>query len=113
MTQQFVWLELATPEPDRVTEFLAALFDWKPQDAGGMTLFMPDEKMGASLVASGRDGGGGWLPFVGVADIRAATDAAKGLGATIEQDVTETPFGLRSVVKIPPGARLALFQRKE
>lgn len=52
-----------------------------------------------------------WLPYVDVDDIRAATDKAKSLGATIMRDVTPVPnAGSFSIIVDPTGAMLGLWQ---
>jgi predicted enzyme related to lactoylglutathione lyase len=54
-----------------------------------------------------------WLAYVSVADVRASTEKARELGATILRDVTEIPgMGAFSILKDPAGAMLALWQAK-
>jgi predicted enzyme related to lactoylglutathione lyase len=118
MANPFVHVELATTDVAKAKSFYRSLFDWKLNDmdmGGGMTY---------TLVEVGEGTGGGimqhpmpgqpstWLAYVGVDDIRAATDKAKSLGATIVRDVTEVPdVGLFSIFIDPTGATLALWQQ--
>ena len=54
-----------------------------------------------------------WLPYVGVSDIRAATDKAKSLGANVIRDVTPVmDEGSLSIIADPTGAMLGLWQPK-
>jgi predicted enzyme related to lactoylglutathione lyase len=53
-----------------------------------------------------------WLPYVGVADIDAATDRARLLGAAVLLEPREGPAGWRSVVTAPAGSQLAFWQPK-
>ena len=83
MANPFVHVELATTDVDEAKSFYRSLFDWKLNDmdmGGGMTY---------TLIEVGEGTGGGimqhpmpgqpstWLAYVGVDDIRAATDKAK------------------------------------
>jgi len=54
-----------------------------------------------------------WLPYVAVADIKAATDRAKKLGATVLLERREGPAGWRSVIRSPSGGELAFWQSKQ
>ena len=54
-----------------------------------------------------------WLAYVEVADIKAATEKARSLGAKIMQDVTEVMgMGWLSILIDPTGAVLGLWQTK-
>jgi len=117
MANPFVHVELATTDVDKAKSFYQALFDWKLNDldmGDGMTY---------TLIEVGEGTGGGmmkhpmpgqplfWLSYVGVDDVKAATDKARSLGATIIRDVTEVPnIGLFSIFTDPTGATLALWQ---
>ena len=117
MANPFVHVELVTTDIDKAKPFYRSLFDWKLNDmdmGGGMTY---------TLIEVGEGTGGGmmkhpmpgqpssWLAYVSVDDVRAATDEAKSLGATIVRDVTEIPnVGSFSIFTDPTGATLALWQ---
>jgi predicted enzyme related to lactoylglutathione lyase len=78
------------------------------------------------LIDVGEDGSGGgmltqpvpgapsqWMPYVLVDDVKASTEKAKSLGATVCVDVTEVPnMGFFTVISDPTGAILGLWQTK-
>ena len=53
-----------------------------------------------------------WLPYVEVADIGAATGAARELGASVLLNAREGPAGWRSVIATPAAGQVALWQSK-
>jgi predicted enzyme related to lactoylglutathione lyase len=53
-----------------------------------------------------------WLPYVEVADIAEATERARRLGAAVRLGPREGPVGWRSVLTVPAGAAIALWQPK-
>ena len=53
-----------------------------------------------------------WLPYVEVAEIFAATERARDLGAAVLLEPREGPAGWRSVVSTPAGGELAFWQPK-
>jgi predicted enzyme related to lactoylglutathione lyase len=117
MANPFVHVELATTDIDKAKSFYQSLFDWKLNDmdmGDGMTytLIEVGEGTGGGMMQHPMPGApSGWLSYVGVDDIKAATDKAKSLGATIVRDVTEVPnVGLFSIFTDPTGATLALWQ---
>jgi len=59
------------------------------------------------------NGPSGWLAYVLVDDIRAATKKAQSLGAEVMKDVTEVMgMGWLSLIKDPTGSILGLWQPK-
>jgi predicted enzyme related to lactoylglutathione lyase len=55
----------------------------------------------------------GWLAYVNVDDIKAATEKAKSLGGKVVQDVTPVAeMGWMSIITDPTGAALGLWQQK-
>jgi len=51
------------------------------------------------------NGPAGWIPYVLVDDLRAATDKAKSLGGKVMKDVTEVPnMGWFSIIQDPTGS---------
>jgi predicted enzyme related to lactoylglutathione lyase len=119
MANPFVHAELATTDVDKAKIFYRSLFDWQLNDVdmgGGMTY---------TLIGVGEGTGGGmmkhpmpgapshWLPYVAVDNIRAATDKAKSLGASVIRDVTPVMNeGSLSIITDPTGAMLGLWQPK-
>jgi len=58
-------------------------------------------------------GPAGWLAYVAVEDIHAATQRAKSLGGKIMKDVTEVPgMGWFSFIQDPTGSILGLWKTK-
>ena len=53
-----------------------------------------------------------WLPYVQVPEISAATNRARGLGASVLLEPREGPAGWRSVVATPAGGEIAFWQAK-
>jgi predicted enzyme related to lactoylglutathione lyase len=117
MANPFVHVELATTDIGKAKSFYRSLFDWQLDDVemgGGMTY---------TLIKVGQGTGGGmmqhpmpgapsaWLSYVEVDDIRAATDKARSLGASIVRDVTPVgDEGSISIISDPTGAMLGLWQ---
>ncbi len=119
MENPFVHIELATSDIEKAKAFYGALFDWQLKDeamGGGMTY---------TMVRVGQGTGGGmmkqmipgapsaWMPYVDVADIRAATDKATSLGAKVMRDVMPVmDEGFIAIIYDPTGAALGLWQTK-
>ena len=119
MANAFVHVELNTTDVDKAKAFYGKLFEWTLQD-------MPMEDMVYTMINVGTGTGGGimkhpvpgapsaWLAYVGVDDIKAATEKARSLGATIMTDVTEVKgMGWLSILIDPTGAALGLWQPKK
>jgi predicted enzyme related to lactoylglutathione lyase len=110
-----VHLELHTGDLTGACEFYARLCGWRPErvEAGGGSYLALE--MGNGL-------GGGvvecrtrrplWLPYVQVAEISGATERARELGAGVLLEPREGPAGWRSVVAVPAGGEIALWQSK-
>ena len=111
-----VHLELHTDDLARACAFYAQLCGWRPErvEAAGRSYW--------ALTTGGGVGGGVvecetprplWLPYAEVGDIRAATERAQELGASVPLEPREGPLGWRSVVSAPATGELALWQPKE
>jgi predicted enzyme related to lactoylglutathione lyase len=98
------------------------LFDWEMKDIP-LPGSSPDANEIYTTINVGGGTGGGimrqmmpnapssWLAYALVKDIRAQTDKAAALGATILKDVSEVPgMGYLSIIKDPTGALLGLWQ---
>ncbi len=108
-----VHLELHTGDLPGARDVYQALCGWRPE--------LIDTRHG-SYLALGMGGGldGGivacgttrpvWLPYVEVADLAAATDRARLLGAKVLLEPREGPAGHRSVVATPAGGEIAFWQ---
>lgn len=120
MPNPFVHIELQTKDVAKAKEFYSKLFDWRLEDVP-----MPGGEGSYTLINVGEGTGGDmfqnpcpevpphWLAYVGVDDVRVATNKARELGATVAQDVMEVgEHGWMSVLIDPTGAALALWQGK-
>ena len=118
MTNPFVHVELNSPDPEKAKSFYGKLFQWQLEDMPNPAV--PDDSYTVIKVGEGTGGGimkqvpqgpAGWIPYVLVDDLRAATDKAKSLGGTIMKDVTEVPgMGWFSIIQDPAGSVLGLWK---
>ena len=114
-THPVVHMELHTGDLPRACAFYTQLFGWRAE-----TVEAPCGSYLALATGDGIDGGVVecstqrplWLPYVEVADIAAATERARALGATVPLEAREGPAGWRSVVATAAGAEIALWQPK-
>ena len=118
MSNPFVHVELHPKDLGKAKKFYSELFGWKLEDTP-----MPGGGGSYTMIGVGDGTGGGmmsdsdpkappyWLAYVGVDDIKASTEKAKKLGATVVQDVMQVgDFGWMSVIRDPTGAHLALWK---
>ncbi len=110
-----VHLELHTGDLQGAREFYSALFEWKQEriDAGHRSYLALElgRGLGGGIVECATDRPI-WLPYVEVAEIRAATDGARATGAAVLLEPREGPSGWRSVIATPAGGEIALWQPK-
>jgi uncharacterized protein len=106
----FVWFHNHSASPADSTTFYSELLGWKPTDGPpGMTMLL-----GATPFAGlgGLEGmTAGWVPFVQVDDVEAATKRATKLGAAVLKPRTRGPAGEYAIVRDPGGAAFALWQK--
>ena len=104
MANPFVHVELATTDIDKAKAFYRSLFEWQ----------LNDIEMGGGMMKHPMPGAPSqWLPYVGVSNVRAATDKAKSLGASVVRDVTPVmDAGSLSIIADPTGAVLGLWEPK-
>ena len=120
MANPFVHIELNTPDPEKAKAFYSKLFQWQLEDmpnpavpSGTYTVVRVGEGTGGGIMKQVPGGPAGWLAYVAVDDIHAATERAKSLGAQVMKDVTEvTGMGWFSFIRDPTGAVLGLWQTK-
>ena len=109
------YLELQTNDLPRACAFYTGLFGWRAETirvgrnsyltldlGGGVEGGVVEREMNGSL----------WLPYVEVDDIMEATQLACRLGARVVLDPREGPAGWRSILAVPAGAEIALWQPK-
>jgi len=110
-----VHLELHTPDQVQASAFYTRLLHWRPEVVRTRSCSYVALELGAGV-------GGGivecgtrrplWLPYAEVAGIEAATDRARGLGATVVLEPREGPSGWRSIVATPEAGEIALWERR-
>jgi predicted enzyme related to lactoylglutathione lyase len=111
MTHAFVWFHNSSESPSDAATFYERLLGWKATEGPpGMTLLASDKGPMAG-VAPRRGTIGGWIPYVEVADVDAATSKATQLGGAILQARTKGPAGDFTIIRDPGGASFALWQK--
>jgi len=118
MANPFVHVELNTTDPQKAKAFYSKLFDWELEDisnpsapGGKYTMIKVGDGTGGGMMQQVPHGPQGWLAYVGVDDIRAATKKAASLGAVVMKDVEEVEgMGWLSFIQDPTGAMLGLWQ---
>jgi predicted enzyme related to lactoylglutathione lyase len=109
------YLELQTNDLPVACAFYTGLFGWQAETirvgrnsyltldlGGGVEGGVVEREMDGSL----------WLPYVEVEDITEATRRASSLGARVALGPREGPAGWRSILAVPAGAEIALWQPK-
>jgi predicted enzyme related to lactoylglutathione lyase len=119
MANAFVHMELNTTDPEKAKSFYGKLFDWQLEDmpmgpGETYTMIKAGDGPGGGLLKHPMPGAPSmWLVYVGVPDVKVATEKAKALGAQLGKDVTEVPgMGWFSILLDPTGAPFALWQAK-
>lgn len=116
----FVWYELMTTDMDAAAAFYRDVVGWRPQsmDQPDMryTIMNAGDKMVTGVMplpAEAREAGArpGWVGYIGVEDIDAATDGVRQAGGKVHREPADIPgIGRFSVVADPQGAIFMLFQ---
>jgi len=120
MANPFVHVELNTPDPEKAKAFYSKLFDWQLEDVpdtavstGSYTMVKVGAGTGGGIMKQVPGGPSGWLAYVQVDDMHAATRKAKSLGGKVMKDVTEVMgMGWLSFIQDPTGAVLGLWKPK-
>jgi predicted enzyme related to lactoylglutathione lyase len=117
MGNPFVHVELNTTDPGKAKSFYKQLFTWKMEDMQmgpdfTYTTIQPGEGTGGGLMQHPMPGAPSmWLAYALVDVVKATTEKARALGATIIKDVSEVPnMGWFSIIMDPTGAALGLWQ---
>jgi uncharacterized protein len=114
-TSAVVHLELHTGNLARACAFYRELFGWRSETihagAGSYQALELGDRIGGGVVECDT-GHPLWLPYVEVTDISEATKHARRLGASTLLEAREGPAGWRSVLDVPAGGELALWQPK-
>jgi hypothetical protein len=110
-----VHLELHTGDLAGAAGFYSQLLCWRPTtvEAGSAsyTAMELGGPLGGGIVECGTERPM-WLPYVQVESVERVTSCAWGMGATVLLEPREGPAGWRSVVSVPGGGELALWQPK-
>jgi len=120
MANPFVHVELNTNDPEKAKAFYSKLFHWDLEEmpnpavpSGTYTIVKVGTGTGGGIMKQVPGGPTGWLAYVAVDDIHAATEKAKSLGGKIMKGVTEVPgMGWFSFIEDPTGSVLGLWQTK-
>lgn len=111
MSNEFLWFHNSSEKPTESAKFYEKLLGWKADDGpAGMTMLAGKAGPFAAILAKTAKIAG-WVPYVQVDDVTAATQRAVKLGAELLEDETRGPAGTYSVVRDPGGATLALWQK--
>lgn len=108
-------LELHTDNLSRACGFYTRLFQWQAETVriGSSSYLALDLGVGIQAGVIEREVGRPvWLPYVEVADLAAATERARLLGASVRVGPREGVAGWRSVLAVPAGAEIALWEPK-
>jgi predicted enzyme related to lactoylglutathione lyase len=110
-----VHLELRTGDLPRACAFYTRVFGWRAEtvhtDAGPyLSLELGDRLEGG--VVEHDTAQPFWLPYVEVADVFETTERARALRASVLLSPREGPAGWRSVLAVPAGGAIALWQPK-
>jgi predicted enzyme related to lactoylglutathione lyase len=111
MSTAFVWFHNGSDKPTDCVAFYEKLLGWKGADGPpGMTMLTQDAGPFAAVMPK-KGKVAGWVPYVQVDDVTAATKRAAKLGAEVLEDETRGPAGSYSIVRDPGGALFALWQK--
>ena len=109
MSNAFVWFHNSSAKPKDSVSFYEKLLGWQPAPEGppGMTMFAGDSGPFAAV----GEGSVGWIPYVQVENVDAATAKATKLGGTVLEKKARGPAGDFAVIRDPGGAAFALWQK--
>lgn len=116
-TNRMTWVDLGTKNMDAAKRFYTELFGWTAfqvpdPDYGGYTVFQLDGKaVGGVMDLSDNPAPPNWLPYISVADVRAAAERARQAGGEfIVEPMDVKTAGSMSVIKDATGAAVGLWQ---
>jgi predicted enzyme related to lactoylglutathione lyase len=104
-----VHLELHTGDRERARTLYAQLLGWRPRNVGSYLALDLARGFGGGIVECGT-ARPVWVPYVEVRDVDAVTARAGELGASVLLEPRDGPAGRRSVVAVPDGGEMALWQ---
>jgi predicted enzyme related to lactoylglutathione lyase len=104
-----VHLELHTSDRSRACALYEQLLGWRPRPVEGYLALQLARGLGGGIVECGTPQPV-WVPYVEVADVADRTERAEALGASVLLEPRDGPAGRRSVVSMPAGGELALWE---
>lgn len=113
----FIWYELVTSNPQGAETFYRSVIGWSAQpfgEAGDYMILSAGERPVAGITGFPQDCGGeaapGWIGYLAVADVDAATKSLGEAGGTVHRGPAEIPgVGRFSIASDPQGAALMLM----
>jgi predicted enzyme related to lactoylglutathione lyase len=109
MRSRLVHLELHTSNQPRAGALYEQLLGWRPRQVCSYMTLDLGRACGGGIVECGTERPV-WIPYVEVADVEAVTRRASELGAGVLLAPRDGPAGRRSVVAVPEGGEIALWQ---
>jgi predicted enzyme related to lactoylglutathione lyase len=109
------WFEVWTTDYDATLAFYRAAVGWAteemPNDGGWRYATNgPEESATAGIYGAPEDEGPSrWLVYLGASDVDAAAQRARELGAVVDGEPVDTPYGRQVGVTDPTGARFQLI----
>jgi predicted enzyme related to lactoylglutathione lyase len=107
-----VHLELHTADRARACALYEQLLGWRPRPVGagpGYLALDLARGFGGGIVECGTPQPV-WVPYVEVPDVACLTERAAELGASVLLEPRDGPAGRRSVVSMPAGGEIALWE---
>jgi predicted enzyme related to lactoylglutathione lyase len=108
----FVWDELHATDVGAARQHYSSLFGWTTAEAmENYEIFSAGETQVAGLYADSDTPGSYWLTYLGVDDVDASTEKARGLGAGVVVEAADIPnIGRFSVITDSTGAAVGLYK---
>jgi predicted enzyme related to lactoylglutathione lyase len=110
---KFVWHELLTTDSAAAAAFYTKVVAWKTQpweQDASYSMWVAKNGPVGGLAGLGDSGAAHWLSYVGVPDVAATIEAAKGLGAKVVKGATDLPSGgTYAVLADPQGAEFGVY----
>jgi predicted enzyme related to lactoylglutathione lyase len=114
---QFVWHELWTSDAGAATSFYTKVVPWKTQSwdqDSSYSMWVAKNGPVGGIASLGDVPAPKWLAYIGVDDVAATVEAAKGLGARIVKGATEIPnMGVYALLADPQGAEFGIYKSNQ
>jgi predicted enzyme related to lactoylglutathione lyase len=106
---------LRTTDLPAACSFYTELFGWRAASVRAAAASYLTLDLGSGVaggVVEVETGPAAWIPYVEVTDVAELTERARLLGAAVPVEPREGPAGWRSVLTVPAGGEIALWQPK-